>query len=307
MEQKSILNSQFFQCILRFYASNKELVQRILTAVVGAPILIGSLLYGTPLSDVVFMAIGAAGLYEWSVMTGNSCKTLCCWWAGLCGVPFLCVYGIRILDDWGVLFYAFILFFVSFSFAVFVHQLIRTKRFAESLRVSFGVFLITHTVAFSSVWGYLESMNWLPLAPLFFVWIVDTGAYVVGRLVGGPKLCPRISPGKTWSGLVGGVLLATFSVLIVIYCLDKNKSLLTHEFTTFLIVSSILAGIIAQAGDLLESAAKRFYGVKDSGDFLPGHGGILDRFDGYSLVVLACPLYLLGGVFVSMIKLSYLQ
>jgi phosphatidate cytidylyltransferase len=103
------------------------------------------------------------------------------------------------------------------------------------------------------------------------VWACDIGAFFAGRAIGGPKLAPRLSPNKTWAGLGGGVLAA--SVL----------ALLLHRFEGLplrLTLATPLLAAFAQAGDLFESWLKRQAGVKDSGNILPGHGGILDRLDG---------------------------
>jgi phosphatidate cytidylyltransferase len=108
---------------------------------------------------------------------------------------------------------------------------------------------------------------------LSIVWASDVGAYLVGRLVGGPKLAPAISPGKTWSGAAGGLLGATSASLAVAACFSTMFSPLhVTELALGL-------GIISQAGDLFESALKRHFGVKDSGRIIPGHGGLLDRVD----------------------------
>lgn len=106
---------------------------------------------------------------------------------------------------------------------------------------------------------------------LALVWATDIGAFFAGRTIGGPKLAPRVSPSKTWAGLIGGVLLAALLAvaLHVGYGLPIRLMLATP----------LLAGL-AQAGDLYESWIKRRAGVKDSGNVLPGHGGVLDRLDG---------------------------
>ncbi|MCX7380252.1 MAG: phosphatidate cytidylyltransferase [Alphaproteobacteria bacterium] len=106
---------------------------------------------------------------------------------------------------------------------------------------------------------------------LCVVWASDIGAYMLGRLVGGPKLAPSISPGKTRSGAVGG-LLAAIGVGAAAAALGDGV------FATSMAIAAVL-GVISQAGDLLESAAKRHFGVKDSGNLIPGHGGLLDRLD----------------------------
>lgn len=105
------------------------------------------------------------------------------------------------------------------------------------------------------------------------VWATDTGAYFVGRALGKRKLWPEISPKKTIEGAIGGIVLATLTGVIYHLITPFPYSLL------IIIGVTILASVFGQIGDLVESAFKRHYGVKDSGDILPGHGGILDRFD----------------------------
>jgi phosphatidate cytidylyltransferase len=106
------------------------------------------------------------------------------------------------------------------------------------------------------------------------VWAADSGAYFVGRAVGGPKLWPAISPNKTWSGAVGGVVAAVIFTVVYAWI---NAQMITGM--TIILLSPWLA-MLSQAGDLFESHLKRTAGVKDSGNVLPGHGGLLDRLDG---------------------------
>ncbi len=125
---------------------------------------------------------------------------------------------------------------------------------------------------------------------LLLVWASDIGAYMTGRLLGGPKLAPRISPGKTWSGAVGGLIAAVAAGLLVAYA--------SHNLPQPLRTSAVAAllGIVAQAGDLLESLIKRQFGVKDSGHLIPGHGGLLDRVDALLVAApVAALLALVGG------------
>jgi phosphatidate cytidylyltransferase len=100
---------------------------------------------------------------------------------------------------------------------------------------------------------------------ILVVWATDIGAYLAGRRLGGAKLAPRISPGKTWSGAAGGL----FAAIFVGFCVAPRAALVAAGLS-----------IVAQAGDLLESGIKRHFGVKDSGWLIPGHGGLLDRLDG---------------------------
>lgn len=131
----------------------------------------------------------------------------------------------------------------------------------------------------------------------------DIGAYFVGRTLGGPKIAPSISPSKTWSGLAGGMVFAGLSIAIFPYLLRQG----TSEETTFaqinwalflqasVIVLLMGAAIatVAQSGDFFESWMKRRAGVKDSGNLIPGHGGLFDRADGMIAVFFAFGIYLL--------------
>ena len=116
---------------------------------------------------------------------------------------------------------------------------------------------------------------------LLIVWAGDIGAYVVGRCIGGPRLAPHISPGKTWSGAVGGLIAAVVTGLLAAHFLATPVT----PWQPALI--AIVLSIVAQAGDLLESFVKRLLAVKDSGNLIPGHGGLFDRLDG---VLAAAPV-----------------
>lgn len=114
---------------------------------------------------------------------------------------------------------------------------------------------------------------------LVIVWSTDSGAYFTGRKLGKNKLWPEISPNKTVEGFIGGIVIAVIGTTIMqlIYPFDKSWLII--------ITITIISSIFGQMGDLVESAIKRHYGVKDSGNILPGHGGILDRFDSLIFVL----------------------
>ena len=126
-------------------------------------------------------------------------------------------------------------------------------------------------------WG-LETVLWL----FALVWAVDSGAYFVGRTIGGPRLAPSLSPNKTWAGLGAGVATA------LLVCLGA-AALTGAKLVPMASLSAGLA-IVEQAGDLIESALKRHFHVKDAGRLIPGHGGLLDRVDGLVTTLLAVAL-----------------
>ena len=114
-----------------------------------------------------------------------------------------------------------------------------------------------------------EAVLWVALT----VVATDIGGYFAGRAIGGPKLWPAVSPGKTWAGLGGGM---AFAIVVGAVFSSATSGTLFHEVA---LVSAVMA-VVAQGGDLAESALKRRCGVKDSSNLIPGHGGLLDRMDG---------------------------
>jgi phosphatidate cytidylyltransferase len=122
---------------------------------------------------------------------------------------------------------------------------------------------------------------------MLMVWAADTLAYFAGRIIGGPKLAPRISPKKTWAGMSGAMVGSAVAALGV------GMTLGVPGLWLLLIVAALLA-VVEQGGDLFKSAMKRHYGVKDSGRLIPGHGGVIDRVDG--LVAVATVAALIGAL-----------
>ena len=135
------------------------------------------------------------------------------------------------------------------------------------------------------IWSILKLRDIDPniiLWMFFIIWSTDIFAYFAGKNLGGPKLAPKISPNKTWSGMIFGILASMIIGFI------SSFIFVAGNVAFFVVVSGILA-IIEQLSDLLESKFKRIFGVKDSGDIIPGHGGVLDRLDG---VILLAPVIL---------------
>jgi phosphatidate cytidylyltransferase len=138
-------------------------------------------------------------------------------------------------------------------------------------------------VRLDQAWGFLALV-----LVLLIVWVTDIGGYFAGRGIGGPKLWPRVSPKKTWAGAIGGFV-ASLAIAAVFAGFGLGK------MGPLLLLGAVLS-IASQLGDLFESAVKRRFGVKDSSQIIPGHGGLLDRLDGFvAAIVLAALIGILRG------------
>jgi len=135
--------------------------------------------------------------------------------------------------------------------------------------------------------GMVTFCTLLPLSVFVFLWVNDSGAYCVGSLIGRHKLFPRISPGKSWEGSIGGAVFVLAAAWAISHFLDDGMLTLPQWLGLGLVVV-----FFGTWGDLVESLLKRTLGIKDSGSILPGHGGMLDRFDSSLLAIPAAVVYL---------------
>ncbi len=131
---------------------------------------------------------------------------------------------------------------------------------------------------------------WVFVGMLLVIWATDIGAYFAGRGIGGPKLAPKVSPNKTWAGLGGGMVAAA---IVTVILAATGSTGITLDPVSAAVLGAVMA-VLAQAGDLAESAIKRHFGVKDSSNLIPGHGGILDRLDGFLLVAPMAAVAIVG-------------
>lgn len=256
--------------------------QRILTAAVALILFIPFVLYGGwPFALLVYV-MATIGLTELLRM---------------CNIPifsFLAIVGYLFL--WLILIPYNEMNVFSFSFTkmevviLFVMLLLFTTVITKN-KFAFDyaafVFLSTIYVGIGFYFLILARMNGLNyvLFALFIIWATDTGAYFFGNALGKKKLWPEISPNKTFAGAIGGILIAC--IVSVIFQLVYPFE---HSLVTILLVAMMIS-IVGQIGDLVASAYKRHYKIKDSGNILPGHGGILDRMD--SLIFVLPFLYII--------------
>ena len=171
------------------------------------------------------------------------------------------------------------------AYSVLITIMLGTTIFSKSYTIEDAAFPIA--VSFYVGFGFqnliaarLDSWEKVLFA-LFIVWATDIGAYLFGRQFGQNKLLPKVSPNKTIEGSIGGILSAI--IVALIFGLINHGVYAPHNFF-WLLICTILFSIFGQFGDLVESAIKRHFGVKDSGNLIPGHGGILDRCDSWIFV-----------------------
>ena len=153
-------------------------------------------------------------------------------------------------------------------------------------------FSMLNVLAFQSDAEGVHYVWTLPFSVFVFLWINDTGAYLCGSLLGKHKLFPRISPGKSWEGSIGGGILVVIVAVLVWYLLEQYEQNALGLSALEWAGLGLVIVIFGTWGDLVESLFKRTLGIKDSGHILPGHGGMLDRFDSSLMAIPAAVVYL---------------
>ena len=250
-----------------------ELTLRILSGLVLAPLAIGiAYIGGWPF--VVFWGIAALGvLWEWTtlvakkdrrsiIMVGAAAVLLAIALAGSVGNAIEGLHETRLLAAVTVL---------AMGMLAVAALAPRSQRVWVAGSIPYaGVLGIAPVVLRSDVEHGFTATIFLYLC----VWATDIVAYVVGRAFGGPKLLPHVSPKKTWSGSIGGIVAAVIVAIAVAQVWGLSQVLA-------LAAIAIVLSVVSQAGDLFESALKRRFGAKDSGHLIPGHGGLMDRLDGF--------------------------
>ncbi|WP_241749229.1 phosphatidate cytidylyltransferase [Rufibacter sediminis] len=256
-----------------------NLQQRLLAGVLGGAVFIGAIYLSQWTFFVLFLALTLLGLLEfYRLLSARGFQPNRLIGAvlgvGLYVLGFAVERG-DVTSDW-----LFVL--PPVMLLALVAELYRKKEqpFTNVALTLVGVFYIAAPFTLLHVLAFLpDRYSWqIILGVMFLIWSSDTGAYAAGKSFGKNKLFPRISPGKTWEGWVGGVLLS----LLVAWILSLYFQDLALEHWLGV---AVLVSVFGVLGDLVESMLKRSLDVKDSGTLIPGHGGILDRFDSLILVV----------------------
>jgi len=244
-------------------------VQRIASALVLVPLVLGIIQYGSPeLFVVLVLAAVLGGWREYVELSRNMGFQVYSWvGAALCVLLVICFY----FNDY------FSLWVLTSLTALFVAWYVKENQISGALdpvAYSFlGLIYVAGLMGSFILLRHQEQANlWLYFL-FMIIWIGDTAAYFVGKILGRTQLVPEISPGKTVEGAIGGLIGSLGAGLLARHWFLPGIPL------THCLIMSFLCGTIGQIGDLVESLLKRSAGVKDSGSVIPGHGGILDRLD----------------------------
>lgn len=244
--------------------------KRIITAVVGIAIAIFVIDYGQWLFSAAVSVLALIAWREYCSMLKNN-RISCLYWPGIAGVLLLQ------LSAWLGNTHETVMIVFIIVFAALIKVVVKFPKYT----ISDAAFTSLGFVYVGMSFSYIIAIRFFDFAALsgtYFLWMAligtwasDTFAYFVGSKFGKNKLCPALSPGKTREGAFGGLIGCILSVAAFGFAVNFD---IVHS----LIIGTII-GIVAPIGDLAESALKRYSGVKDSGNILPGHGGVLDRFD----------------------------
>jgi len=251
--------------------------QRIITAVI-ALVLLAILLFATP-PLIVHIALGAlivAGAWEWSDFLGQASSS----------VRFAFVTMIAALLAVTVLFFSawieqLLMLSLGCWFVALIWIFFYPTPVPQTLRWIAGILVLVPL--YLALMLLYSAGPMILLFALLIVWVADSGAYFAGKTMGRVKLAPQISPGKTWEGVIGG--------LVAVVLLTLLRSVWVETDLAVLVPFCLAVGALSIVGDLTVSMFKRTAGVKDSGTLFPGHGGVLDRIDS---VAAAAPLFALG-------------
>jgi len=248
---------------------------RIASALVIAPPVLAAIYFGSPYMEIFILAAGGVVAWEWARLCGGGRLERAGWIAVAVVVAALFAGGLGA--------YAAAMGVAGLGALGVTVVLIRRHASAAAWLTGGIVYVVAAGLGLlylrdrpADGW---QILFWL----LAVVWATDTGGYVAGRALGGPKLAPTVSPNKTWSGLLGAMLAAALVGAVAGALWSAGSSLM-------LALASLGLALVAQAGDLLESRLKRRFGAKDSSHLIPGHGGLLDRVDGVLSVGLVVSL-----------------
>ena len=263
------------------------LKQRVITAAIGIPVIVLAIWLGDPWFSLLIAAAAVVGTFEFYHLGQDESTNRPLIYFGLLWSLAIVLSPLSLhyqaINSLPMIMASAIA--ISLFLALFHSP--RERAFRNWAWIVAGVLYVGWMLSYWLNLRILEDgRNWVYLA-IFIIFANDTGAFFIGRKWGKHNLTPTISPGKTWEGAIGGLASATLGAIIVMTILNLISPFALKYWQIILL--GFLVSLFAQLGDLVESLLKRNMGVKDSGKLLPGHGGILDRFD--SLIFVGPAVY----------------
>lgn len=260
---------------------------RVLSALVLVPLVLwGLFAWPQPVFAAFLGAFIVVGAWEWTVLSGIRALP-----ARLLYVVLIAFAGVAVLLTPALL-QPLLIAATAFWLLAFIEQ-VSGRALDAGVLASFPGKLVGGFLVLLPAWlvplvlRELPDGKWLTLVLMLYVWGADTGAYFAGHRFGRHKLAPRVSPGKTWEGVAGGLV----TVLVVALLAGIYRFGFGPVALALWVALSLFTGLVSVLGDLFESRLKRIAGVKDSGTLIPGHGGVLDRIDAFTA---AAPVFALA-------------
>ena len=263
-------------------------ITRTLSAIVYAGLVIGGILVqpicfgGHPLLfGILFMIVSTLAVREFHALVGSDIKTMT--YAMMSNALLYSTLYFLFFGDW--IWRGLLVAYIAIMLLALISHLFRpqVQPIQSWGNLCAGQLMIA--LPFALMNGVLMHSKWLMLALFILLWVNDSGAYIVGSLMakrkgGNHKMFPRVSPAKSWEGLIGGFVFDLIAGYVFFRIGWMGDMTLMNS-----LLFALAGGVFGTLGDLMESLFKRTLGVKDSGKFMPGHGGVLDRFDSLLLAV----------------------
>ena len=263
-------------------------ITRTLSAIVYAGLVIGSILVqplcfgGHPLLfGILFMIVSTLAVREFHALVGSDIKTMT--YAMISNALLYSTLYFLFFGDW--IWRGLLLAYVAVMLLALITHLFRPQVQPIQSWGNLCAGQVMIALPFALMNGVLMHSKWLMLALFILLWVNDSGAYIVGSLMakrkgGNHKMFPRVSPAKSWEGVIGGFVFDMIAGYVFFRVGWMGDMTLMNS-----LLFALAGGVFGTLGDLMESLFKRTLGVKDSGKFMPGHGGVLDRFDSLLLAV----------------------
>lgn len=255
------------------------LKQRIITAALLLPVAIVGFFYLEGIAFALFIGLVVTlAAWEWAHLAGFNAQPVRIAYAALVALLLAALYQLPALAPWLML--AAVLWWIAATVLVVGYP--QSRRFWGGAPGSLLIGLLILLPAWQAlqILKQWPSGNWLIIAVMVLVWAADIGAYFSGKAFGRRKLAPAVSPGKSWEGLIGG-LLASLAITLAV---GLNRGWSARELVLALLGAALVVGV-SVIGDLTESMFKRSAGIKDSSQLLPGHGGVMDRIDSLTAAI----------------------